>query len=266
MPGFSTTYTGGNLIFEGDFAQSRSANFWRVVPMLEILTNPGGWHIWENDFDIYATTTVFKAPVGDGTVLHDVTDDGTGGLLSLATRSTASDNDEAYLLQDESTFKFTASKPIYFWCRMKMAEAATNAGNFCIGLSSVGAADTLVDDGGGLVTDFDGSLFYKVDGTMQIKHKVSRGTTQSTATNVGGTFVSDTFYELAFTSIPKSTGTRSYSSTTCVTTPYIDGVVGTSAEHLFASAAAMGVLIGVKAGTAASQPVVVDKIWVAQKR
>jgi len=169
------------------------------------------------------------------------------------------DNDECYVASVIQVTKFTTTKKVYFETRIKLTEAATDDANWCVGLCSVYAADTMVDDGAGMVTTFDGAVFYKVDGTLKIYFLVSNGAVQGTPLDCG-TFTSGTWYTLGFL-YDYNDGVTAY------VTPYVDGVAKTTQELTIAGLdALLYALMGVKAGGAHEEGLKVDYIRVLTER
>lgn len=106
-------------------------------------------------------TSIWTAIEADDTsaVAHDA--DGVGGLVSVLAGGT--DNHEAYLHTPE-LFKFAADKPCVADVRLSFAEANTDDANILVGFMDGVAANALVDNGAGPKASFDGAVFYKVDG------------------------------------------------------------------------------------------------------
>lgn len=212
---------------------------------------------YHDDFFAYNNVT--------GTGNYEVTEDagaGTGDSLDealpggvLNVGCDGDDNDECYV-GSRIFGKFQTNKKVYFEAKVKLTEANTDDANWCIGLCSVYAANTLVDNGAGMVTTFDGAMFYKVDGTMTTKFLVSNGAVQNTPQSMG-TFVSATWYTLGFL--------YDYNDgTTAKVTPFVDGVAGTAEDVTISGLdALLRLVMGVKAGGANEENLKVDyvDIW-----
>jgi hypothetical protein len=220
------------------------------------------WRNNDEDYAIVADTTVFQVSATSGYQA--------GGMVEIGTGAT--NNDEIYVLANKS-FLPAAGKPFYVGCRMALVEAATNAANFCFGFSSVGAANTLIDDGGGPVVNADKMLLYKTDGSMYFNAVTAKAT--GTGTNVQTTaqalaFASATFYELGVYFQPprvgQTNGTVRYfvNKVEVATHPVTTGTAttGTTAQPT----AALSPIFGVKAGTAAAQSMFVDWLCAYGKR
>jgi hypothetical protein len=161
------------------------------------------------------------------------------------------DNDECYVASKNPVTKFQTNKKVYFETKVKLTEANTDDANWCAGLCSVYAANTMVDNGAGMVTTFDGAMFYKVDGTLKIYFIVSNGATQGDALDCG-TFVSGTWYTLGFL--------YDYNDgVTAHVTPFVDGVAKTTQELTISGLdALLYAVLGVKAGGANEEGLKVD--------
>jgi hypothetical protein len=169
------------------------------------------------------------------------------------------DNNEGYLYSASNSFKFTTNKKVFFETRLELTEVATNTANWCAGLCSVKAANTLVDAGAGMVTTFDGAMFYKVDGTMKIYFMTSNGATQGTPLDCG-TFVSGTAYTLGFL-YDYNDGVTAY------VTPIVDGVAKTTQELTISGLdASLYAVFGAKTGSAHVATLKIDYVHVVQER
>lgn len=184
--------------------------------------------------------------------------------LKLFTDST--DNNECAASTTVSIFKDLANKPMFIEGLIQYAEANTDDANIAFGFCSVmRSANTLVDNGAGLVTTYDGHVIYKVDGETVWRCGSSRGTTQYTTTSTttaGGTSAQKLRIEV-----------QPEDATTCTVRYYVDDVQlrdtnGVPIVHtqLLASAAAMQAGIAVKAGGSNAENVYVDYIGAYQLR
>lgn len=212
---------------------------------------------YSEDFFSYDDT----ATVGDYVEVHDGTPatgvtDALNGVLSLTTTTT--DNDECYISSVAECWKCVTNKRIFFEARLALTEAATNAANWIIGLSDAVAANSLLDNGGGPMASYDGIVFFKVDGTMKIQFETSNLTAQVTNATLAN-FASATWYKVGFMYDPND-------GVTAKVTPFVDGVAGTVHDLTIAGMEEMHILIGVKAGTGAAQPLTVDYVHVIAER
>lgn len=185
----------------------------------------------------------------------DVTD-AAGGVLSIASGGT--DNNESYVSSTAEIFKFQTDKNLWFQTRVKLTEAATDDANWIVGLSSVVAANTLVDNGAGVVTTYDGAVFYKVDGTMKIMFESSNATTQVDNATLAN-WASATWYVLGFMYSYGDGATGSI-------IPYVDGVAGAAHAITIAGLEEMHVMAGVKAGGGNAETLLVDYVHAVMDR
>lgn len=191
------------------------------------------------------------AAVNDGATGTNAirTTDNDGGVLNIVTA--AADNDYHYLVSGR-VFRFAAGRPIFFNARVKLAEAATNAANIVLGLTSVQTAGIIADNGAGVVNNFDGALFYKVDGGAVWNFGSSNGTAQTLRTSVGA-FVTDTWYNLGISFNPDGV-------TTSLIRAFLNGALVAENRYTVASSDTMAVLLGVKAGSANAETLQVDYV------
>ena len=234
-----------------------------AIPAHLLDTSPRGEIRFFDDFFSFDDTATVGRWVfaGDATGTQ-VVGDGKGGLLVITTHT--DNEDEAYISSANEAFIFNTTDRVSFACRLSLTEAATDAANWIVGLSDTVAADSMVDAGAGPMASFDGAVFYKVDGTMSIGFCTSNAAVQSkTAALVA--FVSASQYVVGFEYDPNAGVTANvtpwvYNETTGVLT------VGTAHTLTIAGLEEMHALLGVKAGTAAAQALVVDYVEVAQSR
>lgn len=249
-------YLESNLYFyDENNSPAIGASMGEQVPDLAAL-NPATAIIYFDDFFTYDDTATVGAyaEVGEASTVAPV--DAVGGELSIA--SGAVDNDEKYVSSLHEIFKFAASKPLYFQCRVKLTEAATDDSNIIIGVSDTVGADFLLDNGAGPAASYDGAVFFKVDGGTVWQFETSNAGTQKTTSNAGA-FTSATYIELGFIFDPAD-------GTTGTVTPYIDGVKGTALDITLSGLEEMAVVAGVKAGGANAETLLVDYIKVTQIR
>lgn len=215
---------------------------------------------WDDFFQYDATATV-----GNYVVTEDAGAD-TGDALDatlpngvLNVGCDGDDNDECYVATVQPITKFQTNKRVWFETKLKLTEANTDDANWCAGLCSVYAANTMVDNGAGMVTTFDGAMFYKVDGTMKIYFMVSNGATQGTPLDCG-TFTSGTSYTLGFL--------YDYNDgVTANVTPIVNGVAKTVQELTISGLdAILYAVLGVKAGGTNEEGLKVDYVNVQTER
>jgi hypothetical protein len=209
------------------------------------------YQIVERDFNVGIAS-------GEWTIVQDgtgsFTNAGTvGGWLSVAPDNTT-DNEEIYAKMP-SNVAFAADKPAMLAFSMALTEANTDDANIILGLSSTGAANTLVDDGGGPPSNYDGAVFFKVDGTMKWQTETSHTTTQQTSATAAD-FASATTYDLSI-----------FWDGSASVNFWVNGVL--VATHTTAGAlptANMGITVGVKNGGAHKETLTVDWLYLQAAR
>jgi hypothetical protein len=195
--------------------------------------------------------------------------DEAGGFINLApSDGTVADNDEIYLKRTKECFKIVNQKPIIWGWYGRCDEANTDDVNVAVGLASGVAANTIVDDGGGVDSDFSGAMFYKVDGGDNWNVIYSDGTTQTdvelTATNslTGSAidFDDDTLVLLECEIHP-------YTSAKCdIVFKVDDEVVYKMKDKTYSSATEAQFFIGGKNGSANNESIESDFAYCYQKR
>lgn len=248
----------GNIYYRDNvYSGTRGASLWETAPMLAALSDPGYYFLFQDDFRTFNTvaTTGSYAIVEDGTPAQ-LQIDAANGVLSIATD--VNDNDEAYVSTITETWKFAASKPMWFEARVALTEAATDKANIIVGLSDTVAANSLLDNGAGPMASYDGAVWFKVDGGTVWQFESSNAGTQVT-TSSAGAFVTNTWYRLGFIFDPSD-------GTTGIITPYLDGVIGTAQNITLSGLEEMHALLGVKAGSAAAETLRVDYIQILAVR
>lgn len=235
----------------------------KVMP-LPVSMREKSFYGFFDDFFWYVITHLWTSLKADATTTMDIDASYAGGRVLLYTDTT--DNNEVAIGTTQKNFKDLAGKPMVFECLLQYAEGATNKANIAAGFCSVmTTANTLVDNGAGMVTTYDGHVIYKVDGETVWRCGSSRGTTQystTSTTTAGGTSAQKLRIE-----------TQMEDSTTCTTRYYVDDVQlrdtnGIPIVHtqLLASAAAMQAGVAVKTGGSNAESVYVDYIGAYQLR
>ena len=142
-----------------------------------------------SDFENDVRSTDWTATATDsGTAA--VGDAANGVLVLTPSDGTVADNDEVYYATANEVFHFAAEKPMLGIGRIKFVETASGVYNAFVGFANAVAANTLVDDGGGMRASGSIAAIYKVD-TETVWRCVTRNNgvvtvTQSTTT-AGGT-------------------------------------------------------------------------------
>ena len=189
------TYDKGNLLIE-DATLSASASIWDDCPLLAINQDPTIAMVWEDDFYSYITTQggLTSTITNSGAIAIST---GIGGQVNIdASDGTATDNDESYLGSTYLPFVPTAGKDLWFEARVKLTEANTDDANIIVGLSTLYNADAIQDDGAGPPANYDGLVFFKVDGGTVWQTETSSGDGTQTTNASAGTFTSGTWYRL----------------------------------------------------------------------
>lgn len=242
-------------------AASSDGDWIEVLPNeQELFSDAAATHGFFEDFLYYSsgeTLTTTASNSGTATV-----SDAVGGILAIAASdSSAADNDETYVHSTTETFKFANNKPLWFEARVALTEANTDDANVLVGLMESVAANSLGDDAGGPEADYDGAVFYKIDGGTTWLAEVSNGTTQTAVTLTGASFPGDgTYQKLKIEFIP--TG-----ATSSEVNFYIDGtLVGTASAWDYSSTNEMEAVVGVKNGDTNGETLNVDYITCKQVR
>lgn len=104
--------------------------------------------------------------------------DDMNGVVNITTGAT--NNNEAYLFTN-SIYRWLTDKPAVIQARFQFTEANVDDANVIFGIGETfGAANTLLDDGGGPPASYHGCCFYKVDGGTRWQFEVSVGAVQTT--------------------------------------------------------------------------------------
>ncbi len=231
---------------------------WANCPIQAIKCDPSLAHVFFDEFFTYVDGSPFivsvypgGAPVGTSGITA-----GIGGWFHLY--SDGDDKDESYAVTTGESWLFVKDKPLWFECSLKLSEASTSKAGYIIGLSDAAGENMLTDDAGGPAGTYDGAVFYKYDGTMNIYFETSNGGTQATSTTMKTTCVSGTEYRLGFY--------YNGAATTGVIIPYINGVAKTAQNITNSGLEEMELFFGVKAGTSAEEHLEVNWIKCVQLR
>ena len=150
-----------------------------VCPMPIALREKGLFQIFD-DFAWYVITHLWTSLKADLNTTMDIDASYAGGRVLLY--GLTADNDEVAIGTTQKNFKDLADRPLFFEALVQFAEGSTNKLNVGAGLCSVlTTANTLRDDGAGLVTTYDGHMIYKIDGETVWRCGSSRGTTMVSA-------------------------------------------------------------------------------------
>tara|TARA_Y100000310_G_scaffold250194_1_gene256368 strand:- start:367 stop:1044 length:678 start_codon:yes stop_codon:yes gene_type:complete len=225
-----------------------------MIAMMDI----SKWHRFEDDFYRLTVDADFWTLTEDaGKTGTDVINDEDGGWFKNF--CDGDDNDESYRISHGQSWKFQTDKLLYLETSIQLTEAATDDANWIVGLSDSAGANMLLDDGAGPAASYDGAVFFKVDGTLQVQFETSNAGTQVTTATGLTAFVSGTTYKLAFLYDYKD-------GTTASVTPFIDGVAGTAHSLTISGLEEMNLFFGVKAGGANEEAIEIDYIRVFAER
>ena len=212
-----------------------------------------------NDF-----TTV---PIDDATA--DVTDweliedagsvqaaaDKRGGWLNVTSGGT--DNNEVYILSRAQAFIFNTTDELMFECEVQSTLVGDAQYGWAIGLSDIGAANTLVDNTMAIVSSFDGAVFHYLP-AADVAFTTSNASSQ-VQTAAAYSWTDGDLVRLGFFYDPND-------GTTAKVIPVVNGVEGTAHDLTISGLAEMNILIGAKAGSGNAQTIGTDWVEVIQRR
>lgn len=220
-----------------------------VLPTIEEARVSPDWFGFDDDF-LYNVTADLWTTVATDSGSFAVGDAKGGVAVVTPSDGTVADNDETYAKNTHEIFKIAAAKPFFLEALVQFAQAATNKANHAVGLKNAVAANSILDDGAGLATNFSGAAFYCVDGDTTWRVIYSDGTTQTiveldadgSLDGVAKTAASTLFQLLRIEIIPVTSALVDVMF-------YIDGVlVCKMKEKTFASATEAQCFLGTKQG------------------
>ena len=237
---------------------------WLLAPAPS--ADPGRHYELFDDFMNPSTSAVSDVtawtPVNDGATGTPVYQDAAGGIFNVVTA--AADNDYSAYASLTEAFKFAAGKRLWLEARVKVAEAATDASTWWVGLTDTLTTGGMQANAAGPPASYDGALVYKSPETgMGIDFETSNAGTQVTATDLA-TSVTDTWTRVGFY--------FDGATTTGLITPYVavDGsntfVAGTPHSITLSGLEEMHVVYGIKAGGANAETLQIDYIRVVAER
>jgi len=237
-----------------------------------LLKFPLDWESKRQQFDRFED---FLDDIVDTQWVGTITDTGTalvgdavGGILVLTpSDGTVADNDEVYVATANELFKFAADRPFVGGARIQFTETAAGVYNCFVGFANAIAANTLVDDGGGMRASGSIAAIYKVDGgTNWVCVTRNNGTATTSTSSLAA--ASASYQNLEIEILP-------FSSTQVKVVFRVDGVslkdstTGLDIVHTVtvASATEMQFGFGAKLGAATNNDVLnVDAAWYAGSR
>ena len=228
------------------------------------------YHIFD-DFEWFISPHRWTSLAADTNATVTTDADGLGGILEIYTGD-ATDNNEAAVRTTNEAFLPAPGKPWELEARLQYSEVNTDASNICFGaLDTMGAANTLRDDGAGPQTSFYGAMIAKLDGETKWRCYSSAGTLSSAGTNTQSqtTAGGSSYQVLTIRGLP--VGRSNVSEVTF----FVDGVQLTDSNgrpikhdmtHGAAGTGDLDVGAYAKAGGGSSQTLSVDYIYCAKKR
>ena len=234
------------------------------TPTEELIIGRRNYSFFE-DFDEFISADQWTSIEGDSGASTSL-QDAASGEINLITGTT--DNNEVYLHKTKENFLIADGQPMECEARIQYEEAATPAANIIFGFLNAWVANTsLGNDGTGPRADYDGAVFFKVDGGTTWQAESSDSTAQTTT---------DLTALNSLDSIVKTAGGTNYtvlkiriettSSTKMDVSFFIDDVLVIKHNETYSSPTEMAVGIGVKAGSGSSETLTVDYIAGGQLR
>lgn len=241
--------------------------------MASVALMPQGWKESVGNMSVFddfvsealASLTYSTSTADGGTA---AVGDTVGGVITvLSSAASDTDNDENWLTTINELFLCGAGKTIEGSALLKFTEAATSAGNVFFGFgSTLGAANTLVDDGGGPRTSGNLIGLYKVDGGTVWRCVTRWGSTTSVLDSVSTTTAGSSSYQTLGVHIADGGNAG-----TSVVTFTVNGVAlkdsnGNDIIHHFVNSGATEMQFGVyvKQGSATAESVLIDKWFASQ--
>ena len=227
---------------------------WEDCPWLAILCDPALATVFREEFFFTPATDRYTLVEDAGKTGTDALQDQAGsGWLQYCD---GDDNDESYRVSLSELFLLADSKPLWFEATVKLTEANTDDANWIVGLMDAAGDNSLQDNGAGPAASYDGAVFFKVDGTLQVQFETSNAGAQVTNAAVKA-FVSATEFKVGFVFDPGD-------GTTGTITPYVDDVAYAAHSITLAGLAEMHFLWGVKAGGTNEEAILISKVTIVQ--
>lgn len=219
-------------------------------------------------FESYSSGEKWTTVVSDvGTV--SVGDEQGGVLSIIASDGTVADNDESYVRTTNEIFKFDASKPFMAEAIVQFSESNVDDANVAFGFANAVAANTILDNGGGLKVNDSSAVIYKVDGSNLWRCESSNGADSTTQTiSESETAAGGSAYQRLRIEVRPGKGNSDVDITFFVDNMHLrtSGIAAPS-ERLIthinlptASATEMSLFIGVKNGSANNETVKVKMV------
>ncbi len=188
------TGIGNNLVFrDNNYSSTKGGSVWDRCPQLAAL-DPGTAFQFYDEYISAVDTVVIWGKKCDAAAHTSAVIDSVGGLIKIEPGAT--DNDEIYMYQKTTNWKFASGKPFWIEAKLMFIEDpdSTYAANIVFGVvdTTVTGGNILLDNGAGPQASYDGAVFYKVDKGTTWNVETSNGTTQETTASIAnrtsGTF------------------------------------------------------------------------------
>jgi len=241
--------------------------------MAQLALMPTGWLESVNNMSIFddfysealASLTYITSTADGGTAL--VGDAVGGKIVVLTSAASDTDNDENWLTTINEVFLAGDGKDIEAKGIVLFTEAATSAANVFFGFgSTMGTANFLVDDGGGVRTSGNAIGIYKIDGGTVWRCVTRWGSTTSVLDTVSTQTAGSSSYQTLAVSI-KDGGAAG----TSLVSFYVNGdqlkdSSGNPIIHYFVNSGATEMQFGVqiKQGSATPESITIDKWFASQ--
>jgi len=157
----------------------------------------------------------------------------------------ADDDDYVFFQHVGEGWKIADGKDIWFEARFALTETDTNKANWIFGLVENVGTGLLQAAGAGPPANYDGIVFFKVDGTMYIQAESSLATAQTTSATANA-FASGTTYRIGF-------HVRAGTSTAASIDFFVDGSIKATHSLTYSGHGEMQLVFGIKAGGSGSE-------------
>jgi hypothetical protein len=209
---------------------------------------------FEDDFFDMASGDIWTVVADSGGVQAVI--DGAGGIVSV--KCDGDNNDEAYLTTDAQAWLFAADKAVSFKARVKLTEANVNDSAIFVGFTDQAAANMIVDGGLSPASSYDGAGWFKAKDTLLWQTETSNAGTQVTTASAA-TFTSGSWAVLQIDFDPNDDVTGKVRFT-------IDGTGVATHDITIAGLQEMFIVLGVKAGAANEETLLIDYVKAEQDR
>lgn len=212
------------------------------------LPDPTEWHVYFNDFDVYAAGDWTVTETGSGSRAVTAVD---GGALLIT--NAAADNDRNEFQLPVASFLLAAGKRAFFKSRFKVSDATQS--DFLVGLAVVDTTLQGATDGAGVT---DGIFFNKDDGDALLDVQCQKNATTGQTRGVGiATVLDNTFLSVAW----------AYDGVSEVKYYINDVQLGTlDASSTYLPDAALSVSFAMMNGEAVAKTMTMDYIFAALER